>query len=119
MDCDYYIYLPKSAIFFLIKPKTIMKINIQSLKFTAKEELLDFVKEKVGKLSRFDDKIISAEVTLQLDTSNKLENKICDIRLIVPGYDDFVQKNAASFEEAVLNAVDTLQTILQRKKAQV
>ena len=119
MDCDYYIYLPKSAIFFLIKPKTIMKINIRSLKFTAKEELLDFVKEKVGKLSRFDDKIISAEVTLQLDTSNKLENKICDIRLIVPGYDDFVKKNAASFEEAVLNAVDTLQTILQRKKAQV
>ncbi len=109
----------KLLIFLKIKPKTIMKINIQSLKFTAKEELLDFVKEKVGKLSRFNDKIISAEVTLQLDTANKLENKICDIRLIVPGYDDFVKKNAASFEEAVLNAVDTLQTILHRKKAQV
>jgi len=95
-----------------------MKINIQSLKFTAKEELKDFVNEKVGKLSRFDDKIISADVTLQVDKSNKIENKVCDIRLIVPGYDDFVKKNAATFEEAILNAVDTLQTILQRKKAQ-
>ncbi|HEY5370392.1 MAG TPA: HPF/RaiA family ribosome-associated protein [Hanamia sp.] len=95
-----------------------MKISIQSLKFTAKEELKDFVNEKVGKLSRFDDKIISADVTLQVDKSNKIENKVCDIRLIVPGYDDFVKKNAATFEEAVLNAVETLQTILQRKKAQ-
>jgi ribosomal subunit interface protein len=95
-----------------------MKINIQSLKFTAKEKLLDFVNEKVSKLSRFDDRIISVDVTLQLDTANTAENKICDIRLNVPGNDDFVKKNAATFEEAVLNAVDTLQTILQRKKAQ-
>ena len=95
-----------------------MKITIQSLKFTAKEELKDFINEKVGKLSRFDDKIISADVTLQVDKSNKIENKVCDIRLIVPGYDDFVKKNAATFEEAVLNGVETLQTILQRKKAQ-
>lgn len=95
-----------------------MKINIQSLKFTAKQELKDFVNDKVAKLSRFDDKIISADVTLELDTANTIENKMCDIRLNVPGYDDFVKKNAATFEEAVLNCVDTLQTILQRKKAQ-
>lgn len=95
-----------------------MTINIQSLKFTAKQELQDFVNEKVGKLSRFDDKIISADVTLELDTANKIDNKICEIRLIVPGYDDFVKKNATTFEEAVLNSVDTLQTILQRKKSQ-
>jgi putative sigma-54 modulation protein len=95
-----------------------MKINIQSLKFTAKDELKDFVNEKVGKLSRFDDKIISADVTLLVDKSTRIENKVCDIRLIVPGYDDFVKKNAATFEEAILTAVDTLQTILQRKKAQ-
>lgn len=95
-----------------------MKINLQSLKFTAKQELKDFVNDKVGKLSRFDDKIISADVTLELDTANKLDNKICDIRLNVPGYDDYVKKHATTFEEAILNAVETLQTILQRKKVQ-
>ncbi len=103
---------------FIIKSALTMKINIQSLKFTAKQELKDFVNEKVGKLSRFDDKIISADVTLELDTANKIDNKICDIRLIVPGYDDFVKKNAVTFEEAVSSAVETLQTVLQRKKAQ-
>lgn len=95
-----------------------MKINLQTLKFKAKQDLTDFVNEKVGKLSRFDDKIISADVTLSLDGAGVPENKICDIRLIVPGNDDFVKKNAVSFEEAIQNCVDALQKILQRKKVQ-
>jgi ribosomal subunit interface protein len=96
-----------------------MKINLQSLKFTAKEELKNFVEDKVSKLSRYDDKIISAEVTLTLEEGKIPENKVCEIRLIVPGNDDFVKKSAATFEEAVLNAVVTLQTVLQRKKEKV
>lgn len=94
-----------------------MKINLQTLKFKAKDELNNFVTEKVSKLERFDDKIISADVTLSVEGSNVPENKVCEIRLIVPGYDDFVKKNAATFEEAIGNAVDTLQSILRRKKA--
>ncbi|MBS1735957.1 MAG: ribosome-associated translation inhibitor RaiA [Bacteroidetes bacterium] len=93
-----------------------MKINLQALKFTPKQELRDFVQEKVSKLSRFDDKIISADVSLILEESKTPENKVCEIRLIVPGNDDFVKKTAGSFEEAILVAVDTLQTILNRKK---
>ena len=94
-----------------------MKINIKSLKFRAKKELKDFVNEKVSKLSRFDDKIISADVTLTLETANIPENKICEIRLVVPGNDDFVRKSAVTFEEAVANSVDVLQKVLHRKKA--
>lgn len=93
-----------------------MKINVKTLKFNAKPELISFVEEKVSKLSRFDDKIISAEVTLFSEDAKIPENKVCEIRLIVPGYDDFVKKTATTFEEAVLNCVDTLQTILHRKK---
>lgn len=93
-----------------------MKINLKSLKFTAKEGLKTFVEEKVSKLSRFNDKIISAEVTLFLEDTKLPENKVCEIRLIVPGNDDFVKKNAESFEEAILSSVDTMQNILQRKK---
>ena len=93
-----------------------MKINLKSLKFTAKDELKEFVQEKVSKLSRFNDKIISAEVTLFLEDTKLPDNKVCEIKLVVPGNDDFVKKNAVSFEEAVLNSVETMQTILQRKK---
>ena len=93
-----------------------MNINLQSLKFKASEQLKEFVNEKVSKLIRFDEKIISADVTLTLDSANIPENKICEIKLVVPGYDDFVSKNATTFEEAIQNCVSVLQNILQKKK---
>jgi ribosomal subunit interface protein len=93
----------------------IMQINLQTLKFDAKQELKDYVNEKVEKLSQFDDKIIRADVTLSIN-NDTVENKVCDIRLIVPGNDDFVTKNATTFEEAIHTCVDVLQKILKRKK---
>jgi ribosomal subunit interface protein len=93
-----------------------MKINLQSLHFKASNQLKEFVDEKVGKLSHLNEDIISAEVTLFADDIKIKSNKVCEIRLVVPGYDDFVKKDAASFEEAVLDAVETLQKILRRKK---
>lgn len=95
-----------------------MKINLQSLKFTAKQHLIDFVTEKVGKLERFDDKIISAEVTLYAQDGKHVDNKACDIRLVIPGNDLIVKRTAPTFQESILNAVETLQTMLARKKEQ-
>jgi putative sigma-54 modulation protein len=92
-----------------------MKINLQTLRFKASDDLNQFVEEKVGKLARFDDSIISAEVTLSED-GNRPDNKVCDIRLVVPGNDDFVKREAVSFEEAIAACVDTLQKILTEKK---
>jgi putative sigma-54 modulation protein len=92
-----------------------MKINLQTLHFKASEDLKNFVDEKVGKLTRFDDSILSAEVTL-VDDGNSIDSKVCDIRLVVPGNDDFVKKHAVSFEEAIADAVDILQKKLTHKK---
>ncbi len=93
-----------------------MKINLQSLHFKASDNIKEFVEDKVGKLSHFDDKILSADVTLFSDDGKSIDNKVCEIRLVVPGYDDFVKRNAESFEEAIAGAVETLQKILRRKK---
>ncbi len=95
-----------------------MKINLQALHFKASEKLKNFVNEKVSKLARFDDSIISAEVTLTLD-GNSVDNKLCDIRLVVPGNDDFVKKNAVSFEEAIADCVNILQKMLAEKKGKL
>ena len=92
-----------------------MKINLQSLHFKASDELNQFVEEKVGKLARYDDSIISADVTLAED-GNRPDNKVCDIRLVVPGNDNFVKRDAVSYEEAIAACVDTLQKILTEKK---
>jgi ribosome-associated translation inhibitor RaiA len=94
-----------------------MKINLQSLHFKASSQLKEFVDEKVGKLFHLNEEILSAEVTLIADDIKIKSNKVCEIRLVVPGYDDFVKRDAASFEEAVLDAVEALQKVLRRKKA--
>ena len=92
-----------------------MKINLQALRFKASDDLTGFVEEKVGKLARFDDSIISAEVVLT-DDGGGVDNKVCDIRLVVPGNDEFVRKNASSFEEAIADCVSVLQKRLTEKK---
>lgn len=93
-----------------------MKIILQSLKFTAKNHLKEFVEEKVSKLDRFHEKIIAAEVTLTLEDEKQIENKSCDIRLVIPGNDILVKRNGASFEESLLKTVEILQNKLQRLK---
>jgi ribosomal subunit interface protein len=94
-----------------------MKINLQSLHFKASPHLKKFVDEKVGKLITVNDQIISADVTLFSEDGNKINPANCEIRLVIPGHDDFVKKNGESYEAAIADAVDTLQKVLRRKKS--
>ncbi|MCB9046812.1 MAG: ribosome-associated translation inhibitor RaiA [Chitinophagales bacterium] len=92
-----------------------MDIIIQSLGFTAGEQLEGYIKEKLTKIDRMDDNIIRARVTLHKGQS-ATDNHHCDIRLEIPGYDHFVQKASGSFESASLDAIEALQKIIRRTK---
>ena len=83
-----------------------MDIRVQSVKFDADVKLLEFIDKKVGKLDKFYEEIIDAEVTLTLlpDTANKCVK----IRVNMPGKDLFIEKNASTFEDAVVDCVDVL-----------
>ena len=94
-----------------------INVHIQSLQFDAREALQEFAKKKIDRLARFDDTISKAEVTLRLDKSNATQGKIAAIRLIVPGYDHYAEKGAASFEEAIDEAIDALKRQIDRAKA--
>ena len=96
-----------------------MNIKIKTLGFTAKQELTEFVHEKVGKLSVFYDKIISSEVCLCAEKSGTKENKLCDIRLIIPGNDLLASAQCKTFEEAVALAVEALERQIEKKKTKV
>lgn len=85
-----------------------MKINIQSLSFYASDKLNDFTIDKVNKLAHFTDQIVDVEVILKLDKSDTNENKVCEIRLSIPGNDLFASKQQSTFEEAVLKTVEAL-----------
>lgn len=93
-----------------------MNITIQPKDFTAKEELTDFIKEKAEKLFRLYDKIISCEVVLKIDKSETKENKVCDLRLIIPGNDLLAGAKSKTFEEAAMQAIGALEKQIEKRK---
>lgn len=92
-----------------------MNIIIQSLGFTAGEDLEAFINEK---LKDFDKEmnIIRANVTLFIASDSNPHKYYCEIRLEVPGYDPFVKKSSDTFEKAIVDAVDAIQNNLRKAK---
>ncbi|TNF25116.1 MAG: ribosome-associated translation inhibitor RaiA [Bacteroidetes bacterium] len=93
-----------------------MKVKIQSIHFDADVKLLNFIENKVGKLNTYSNAIIDSEVFLRLDKSSSHENKIAEIKLLVPGNDLFAKRQCKTFEEATDLAVEALRRQLKRQK---
>jgi putative sigma-54 modulation protein len=93
-----------------------MNVNVHSIHFDADPKLVDFINEKLAKLSQFHDSILSGEVFLRLehDGENR-ENKHVEIRLSVPGPDVFAKRQGRTFEEAVISTVEALRNQVTRK----
>lgn len=77
-----------------------MEIKIHSIHFDADRKLLEHIQEKVSKLTLFFDNIITCEVFLKLDKNSEKENKITEIKILIPGKELFAKKQCKSFEEA-------------------
>lgn len=89
---------------------------IQSVHFDATEKLEQFIRHKVGKLEQYFDGIIGAEITLRLDKSETLENKIAEVALDIPGSNLFAKKQNKTFEEAVDLSCEALRKQLAKRK---
>ncbi len=93
-----------------------MEVTISSIHFKADVKLEDFIREKTAKLGKLFDGVIGCDVVLRLDSASNNENKIAEIRVMIPGNDLFAKKQSKSFEEAVDNAVDALRRQVRRHK---
>ncbi len=96
-----------------------MNIKIQSVNFNINDNLSSFVNEKVGKLEQYFDSIVSSEVYLKLENTTEIENKIAEIKVLIPGNEIFVKKKAKSFEEATDLAVDALKKQINKHKEKI
>ena len=96
-----------------------MNVNISSLHFKADSKLEEFTKEKIQKLSGFFDGVIESDVTLKLEQASNNENKIAEIKVMIPGNDLFAKKQAKTFEEAIDNSVDALRKQLLKRKEKI
>jgi putative sigma-54 modulation protein len=96
-----------------------MDINIHSIRFDADARLLNFIKGRLEKLGLFYSDIISAEVFLRLDRSADADNKVTEIKLIVPGSELFAKKQTHTFEESTDLAVEALRRQIGRHKTRL
>ncbi len=93
-----------------------MKVNLHAVNFNVDKKLVDFVQEKVDKLEKYYDKIVSSDVFLKVENTSDKENKIVEVKINVPGDDFVVKKNTKSFEEGIDLAVDSLERVLVKRK---
>ncbi len=94
-----------------------MKINIQPKDFTATPQLLDFVIEKTRKIFSFYDQAISCDVVFKTDKSDKDTNKVCTMRLVIPGNDLLASAQCSSFEEATMQCIEIIKRQINTKKS--
>ena len=59
-----------------------MKVNLQAVNFNVDRKLVDFIQERMDKLEKYYDKIVSAEVFLRLKNTSDKENKTVEIKLL-------------------------------------
>lgn len=93
-----------------------MDLQVHSLHFDADKKLIEFVSNKVSKLETFFDKIIASEVVLKLDKAQDSENKVAEIKLLIPGKELFAKKQCKSFEEATDLACEALRRQVRKHK---
>ncbi|NRA13534.1 MAG: ribosome-associated translation inhibitor RaiA [Crocinitomicaceae bacterium] len=94
-----------------------MDLKINSVHFTADQKLVQFIEDKVKKLELMYDGIIAGEIFLRIDKNDASENKIAEVKLLLPGSELFAKKQCKSFEEAADLAVQALKKQVERHKS--
>jgi putative sigma-54 modulation protein len=93
-----------------------MKVNVHAVNFTIDKKLVDFVQERLGKLEKYYDRVVSSDVFLKLENTSDKENKTVEIKILVPGDEFIVKKTNKTFEEAADLASDALERVLVKRK---
>jgi putative sigma-54 modulation protein len=93
-----------------------MKVNVHAVNFTIDRKLVDFVQERLAKLEKYYDRVISSDVFLKLENTSDKENKTVEIKILVPGDEFIVKKTNKTFEEAADLASDALERVLVKRK---
>ncbi|MEM1324815.1 MAG: ribosome-associated translation inhibitor RaiA [Bacteroidota bacterium] len=97
-----------------------MRVRTEALHFDADQKLLDFIDEKINKLTRFHDQILDAKVVLKLENnSSKIKDKVVEVHLQVPGDIVIAKADDKTFEAAVASAADTLERNLKKQKSKL
>ena len=93
-----------------------MEINKQAINFDADAKLMEFIDRKIAKLQTFYGKIVSADVSLRLEKTGQIQDKIAEIKVNVPGSTLMVKETSKTFEESVDLGANSLRRQLIKYK---
>ena len=93
-----------------------MEVKIQSVKFDASKQLIEFVEKKMSRLERFEDSATGVDVVFKLDKDNEKGNKVALVTLHVPGNDILTEQRARTFEEAIDLALDAIKRQIEKRR---
>ena len=96
-----------------------MKVDVHAVNFAVDRKLVDFGQERLIKLEKFYDKIVSSDVYLKVEKTSDKENKIVEMKIVVPGDDFLVKKQCKTFEEAVDLAAESIERLLLKQKEKI
>ena len=96
-----------------------MKVSVHAVNFAVDKKLVDFIQERLGKLEKFYDKVVSADVFLKVEKTSDKENKVVEVKIHVPGDDFMVKKQCKTFEEAIEVSAESLERLLIKRKEKI
>lgn len=93
-----------------------MKLQMHSIHFDADVKLLDFIQKKMDKLDTYYDRIIDGEVFLRLENGDRVNNKVVELKVNIPGQTLFSKEQSNSFEAAADSGVEALRRQIKKFK---
>lgn len=94
-----------------------MDVQIQSVGFNADQKLIDHIEKKVEKLKTFSDNITNVEIFLKLENmSQKVKEKVAEIKVSIPGVSLFAKHESKGFEESFDLALDSMIAQIKKNK---
>jgi putative sigma-54 modulation protein len=93
-----------------------MKVNVHAVNFNVDGKLVDFVQDRMDKLEKYYDKVVSADIYLKVEKTSDKENKIVEVKVNVPGDDFMVKKQCKTFEEGIELSAESLGRLLLKRK---
>ncbi len=95
-----------------------MEIKIEAA-WKLKASQIELIKKKLNKLVTFYDRVIKAEVFLKDKESVGTEDKVAEIKLLLPGPDLFAESSCDSHEKAIVECTEKLRRQIIKRKGKM
>ena len=93
-----------------------MNINFQSVNYNADNKLIEFAEKRIKKISQFYLNIIDVFIYTKVENTTNRVNKFAELKIVIPGDDVVVKKQAKTFEEAINLAAGSAERMLKKRK---